>query len=358
MTAAELTGPVVPRPRDAAEWAGVIRADLGRSVQGVIDAGAHLAASKTDIPAGEWHAWLAAELHMTPRTAQRFMAIAANPVLANATHVSRLPASWGTLYELSRLPGKVLARAIEAGTVSPETTRQGVAALVPPKPASAPRSTGVPHAETSAETSTETATATDTSTETATGTETDTTTDGSDTAVDTTAAGGQEHESPQEAAGPPQAASGPPGPADPVNTAAKITVVPGGDPGGTPRAKRYFPAPEPPEGQDELAVAAGLLGAFGECRFCHGNRGLPVHADNRKTGVTGDMHACLACLPGARAGHPDVVFSFGHLQPVLAGLVTERDQLKARVAELEAEAGKLRAQQDGKPAHDELQDIA
>lgn len=35
--------------------------------------------------------------------AQRLMQIASNPALANATHVSLLPPSWGTLYELSRL---------------------------------------------------------------------------------------------------------------------------------------------------------------------------------------------------------------------------------------------------------------
>ena len=204
-----LTGPVVPKPRSAAEWAGVIRADLGASVQGVIDAGADLAAAREGIPRGDWEEWLARELHMTPRTAQRFMAIARHPVLANTTHVSLLPSSWGTLYELSRLPEAALTRAIEAGDISPETTRQDVAALKPPQP---PRTGDTPGNGAQPPVQPDPAVAAvmkDTST-------------AASTEVNTAPPGGQEsHQEPP----------APPAPADgrgtPEDTAAEITVVPG-----------------------------------------------------------------------------------------------------------------------------------
>ena len=38
------------------------------------------------------------------RSAQMLMKVAQSPVLANTKHASLLPASWYTLYELSRLP--------------------------------------------------------------------------------------------------------------------------------------------------------------------------------------------------------------------------------------------------------------
>ena len=182
--------------------------------------------------------------------------------------------------------------------------------------------------------------------------------DGTTAAVDNTAApDGQEHESAQEHSAPPAPADGPGTPAD---AAAEITQTRGDTPGGTattpeaPQAKRYFPFPAPEPGlADELTVAAGVVGGFGECRSCHGHRGLPVHADNRKTKVTGDMRVCAACLPGMRGEHPDVVFSFGHLQPVkaeAAALKEANRRLQVTIGELKETIRQLEA---GKPAHDE-----
>jgi hypothetical protein len=48
------------------------------------------------------------ELPFTPRTAQRLMSITQSPALTNATHVSHFPASWGTLYAISRLPADLV----------------------------------------------------------------------------------------------------------------------------------------------------------------------------------------------------------------------------------------------------------
>jgi len=70
------------------------------------------------------------------------MAIAAHPVLSDATHVSDLPASWGTLYQLTRLPLRLVQECIEDGRINPKTERKDVAALAgKPQPRTGPAAT-------------------------------------------------------------------------------------------------------------------------------------------------------------------------------------------------------------------------
>ena len=63
------------------------------------------------------------------RTAERLIAVASHEVLSNPTHVSDLPQSWGTLYELTKLDDETLIAGIKAGEITPETTRAQAAAL-------------------------------------------------------------------------------------------------------------------------------------------------------------------------------------------------------------------------------------
>jgi hypothetical protein len=56
-------------------------------------------------------------LQLSPRTAQMLMEIARHPVISNAKHVSLLPPSWGTLYQLTRVETKALEAAIKDGRV-------------------------------------------------------------------------------------------------------------------------------------------------------------------------------------------------------------------------------------------------
>ena len=58
---------------------------------------------------------VASELPFGERTARRFMTIANHPILSKANHGSLLPPSWGTLYELSKLPEPVLTDALKSG---------------------------------------------------------------------------------------------------------------------------------------------------------------------------------------------------------------------------------------------------
>jgi phage N-6-adenine-methyltransferase len=117
--------------RTSVEWAEIIKADLNQAVQNVVDAGRHLVEAKEDVGHGEWLPMLE-QIGINERTARRFMAIASHPVISNRTHVSDLPSSWGTLYELSRLEPEVLEGAIAAGTVTPDMSRKEATALVHP----------------------------------------------------------------------------------------------------------------------------------------------------------------------------------------------------------------------------------
>jgi hypothetical protein len=72
------------------------------------------------------------DLFFSTRTAQRLMAIAEHPSLSNPTHVSVLPASWGTLYELSKIDGCTVEKLIQAGRIYPELERKDISALLPP----------------------------------------------------------------------------------------------------------------------------------------------------------------------------------------------------------------------------------
>lgn len=79
--------------------------------------GIMLLEAKADLPHGEFFKMVESELPFGTSAANKLMAVAANPVLANPEHVPHLPPSWGTLYELSRIPAEKLEKAIKSGKV-------------------------------------------------------------------------------------------------------------------------------------------------------------------------------------------------------------------------------------------------
>ena len=94
-------------------WAIAIREAMANTLSGIFNTGIVLADCKAELPHGDWLEAVR-RAGMSPRTAQRFLSIATNGALVeaalqgdiyvNATSVSHLPASWSTLYELSRIP--------------------------------------------------------------------------------------------------------------------------------------------------------------------------------------------------------------------------------------------------------------
>jgi hypothetical protein len=108
-----------------------------KTVDGIVETGLRIHDARTGqhaLPHGTFQEMVRDDLHFTPRTAQRLMAIASNEVLSNTTHVSHLPASWGTLYELSVIgdKGYDLEAGIQSGAIHPKMERKDVKALLPP----------------------------------------------------------------------------------------------------------------------------------------------------------------------------------------------------------------------------------
>lgn len=121
------------KPR-AEKWAGEIRTQLGKSVESIIAVGQLLTKAKAELVHGEWGRMFEDQLvPFNARTAQRLMAIAANPELSNATHASFLPPSWTSLYELTKVEPDTLHNALRDRVITPDMKRSDVAALLPAK---------------------------------------------------------------------------------------------------------------------------------------------------------------------------------------------------------------------------------
>jgi hypothetical protein len=121
----------IPREelRDRKFFVAKVGAALGKTVEGIIEAGRWLIAAKEKLPHGEFTPMVEDDLKMDASKAERLMTIASDPVIANPAHVRHLPAAWSTLYELKQLPPGRLEAAIEDGTVTPEIQRWQAIAL-------------------------------------------------------------------------------------------------------------------------------------------------------------------------------------------------------------------------------------
>lgn len=127
-----MKGKLTRLPR-AEQWANQICAQLGKSVESIIDVGRLLLKAKADLVHGEWGRMFSDELvPFSRQTAFRLMAIAEHPQLSNVTHVQHLPPSWGSLYELTKVEPKRLSAAFKDGIITPDMQRRDVKALLPP----------------------------------------------------------------------------------------------------------------------------------------------------------------------------------------------------------------------------------
>lgn len=114
-------------PRTAAEFAERIKGAWHRSLDAIFETGRLFLLAKDTLPRGEFEPMVEALGLGGRRTAERLMAIARDPRLP--THVSRLPAHWGTLYELTRLDDPTFQARIADGTIRPDMERRDVAKL-------------------------------------------------------------------------------------------------------------------------------------------------------------------------------------------------------------------------------------
>ena len=102
-------------------WASRINESWQGTVRNIVETGKALIDAKADLPHGAFTEMVETDLLFSTRTAQRLMAIAEHPSLSNPTHVSVLPASWGTLYELSKIDGCTVEKLIQAGRLNAKT---------------------------------------------------------------------------------------------------------------------------------------------------------------------------------------------------------------------------------------------
>lgn len=122
-----IIAPDVPAERDRTGWADAIGGAWRKSVEAIFETGRLIAEAKAALPHGEFGTMIETELPFGARTAERLMAIAADPKLTNPTHVSVLPASWGTLYELTKLDEDTFKRRVSEGAIRPDMQRRDVA---------------------------------------------------------------------------------------------------------------------------------------------------------------------------------------------------------------------------------------
>jgi Protein of unknown function (DUF3102) len=118
-----------------------------KSVENIIETGRLIAQAKNGLQHGEFMAMVETDLPFKVHTADRLMAIAANPVLSNCAHALNLPPSWMTLYQLTRLPERVLEEKIADGTINPGMERKDVADLIRPPSERPQKLPGGPHAD-------------------------------------------------------------------------------------------------------------------------------------------------------------------------------------------------------------------
>ena len=111
-------------------WADKICSAWQKCTESIIATGKLLVEAKDVLPYGSFEAMVKLKLPFDVRTAQMLMKIAGHPVISNAKHVSLLPPSWGTLYELSRLPEQFLIEKIEDGGITPRMARKDAITLV------------------------------------------------------------------------------------------------------------------------------------------------------------------------------------------------------------------------------------
>jgi hypothetical protein len=111
------------------QWASRINSDYKKTVDAFWKLGQRLLAAKEALRHGEFLKMIENELLFSARTAQRFMKIASDPKLANATHASYLPDAWPVQYELTKLPAETFAAAVKSGAIHSDMTCKEAKAL-------------------------------------------------------------------------------------------------------------------------------------------------------------------------------------------------------------------------------------
>jgi hypothetical protein len=133
-----------PPGAPASAWATRISACWHASLKAILEVGRLLAEAKEALPHGAFGRMIESDLPFTARTAQMLMAISADPRITNPKHISHLPASWGTLYEITKLDDKQFEEKIADGTIRPDMMRRELAPEPEPQTAVPPSAPNIP----------------------------------------------------------------------------------------------------------------------------------------------------------------------------------------------------------------------
>jgi hypothetical protein len=104
-----------------------INAVWGRQTESIIETGKRLIEAHDEMERAAFEAMVQQKLSFGPPTARKLMVIARHPILTNGAHVHKWPPSWGTLYELSKLPDAQLHEKLKNGSITPRLERKEVA---------------------------------------------------------------------------------------------------------------------------------------------------------------------------------------------------------------------------------------
>jgi hypothetical protein len=111
------------RDRIAGAW--------GKQVESIIETGQCLIDAKEELDHGAFEAMVQSKLPFVPNTARRLKIIAEHEIISNRAHAHALPASWMTLYELTKLPPEILIAKLKDGSIHPKLERKDVRAMRP-----------------------------------------------------------------------------------------------------------------------------------------------------------------------------------------------------------------------------------
>lgn len=116
-------------------WAEVIRADWRATIVGIIQIGADLILAKSGLSHGEWGLLTGGGDHegllpFSASTTQRLMKVSINPNILNPAQGHNLPASWRTLYELTKLSDDQWEQGLSEGVINPDMSREDVSTLI------------------------------------------------------------------------------------------------------------------------------------------------------------------------------------------------------------------------------------
>jgi hypothetical protein len=109
-----------PTLRRVRRWRKLILKSWERQVGAVVATGRYLIRAHDDLidVHGAWASMVRNDLPFSRSTATKLMAIARHPVLSSGSHVNRLPAYYGHLYELSLFDSATLKQLISTGAVN------------------------------------------------------------------------------------------------------------------------------------------------------------------------------------------------------------------------------------------------